>query len=117
MHAVGARFGIYSDVGTRTCGGFLGSEGHETIDAETFAAWGVDYLKLDGCYSNITGYERGYPTMGAALQKTKRDIVYSCSWPAYLGIRNTPHVSRTEPYTELSRRLACCALRQKGDVP
>ncbi len=22
------------------------------IDAQTFANWGVDYLKFDGCYSN-----------------------------------------------------------------
>ena len=42
----GVRFGIYSDEGTQTCGGFPGSEGYEKLDADTFASWGVDYLKL-----------------------------------------------------------------------
>ena len=51
MHGRGVRFGIYSDEGTSTCGGYPGSEGFEDIDAKTFASWGVDYLKLDGCYN------------------------------------------------------------------
>jgi hypothetical protein len=29
-----------------TCGRYPGSIGYEAIDAETFAAWGVDYLKV-----------------------------------------------------------------------
>ena len=39
MHSLGVSFGIYSDEGTRTCGGFQGSEGHEATDAKTFASW------------------------------------------------------------------------------
>lgn len=85
MHAKGVRFGTYSDEGTLTCGGFPGTKDHETEDAETFASWGVDYLKLDGCYNDAAGYVTGYPAAGAALQKTCRNITYSCSWPAYLG--------------------------------
>ena len=50
---------------------------------------GVDYLKLDGCYNNQAGYATGYPAMGSALQNSGRDIVYSCSWPAYLGDNET----------------------------
>ena len=71
----------YSDEGTQTCGGFAGSKGHEKQDAETFASWGVDYLKLDGCYNDQPGFVAGYPKMGAALQGTDRNITYSCSWP------------------------------------
>jgi hypothetical protein len=85
MHSKGVRFGIYSDEGTKTCEGYPGSQGYEEIDAQTYASWGVDYLKLDGCYNNIAGYESGYPAMGEALANSGRDIVYSCSWPAYLG--------------------------------
>jgi hypothetical protein len=29
-----------------TCGRYPGSIGYEAIDAETFASWGVDYLKV-----------------------------------------------------------------------
>merc|ERR1712113_794716 len=85
MHAKGVKFGTYSDEGTTTCGGFPGTKGHEVDDANTFASWGVDYLKLDGCYNNQEGYVTGYPAAGAALQATGRNISYSCSWPAYLG--------------------------------
>merc|ERR1712070_1091938 len=41
--------------------------------------------KLDGCHNDKDGFKTGYPAMGTALQATGRDIVYSCSWPAYLG--------------------------------
>ncbi|KAK6061342.1 hypothetical protein COOONC_00996 [Cooperia oncophora] len=49
MHARGLKFGIYEDFGTKTCAGFPGSLGHLQVDANTFAEWEVDYLKLDGC--------------------------------------------------------------------
>lgn len=83
MRAKGVKFGIYSDEGSQTCGGYPGSQGFEALDAQTFAAWGVAYLKLDGCNNDATGFETGYPAMGEAL--ARYDIVYSCSWPAYLG--------------------------------
>ena len=87
MHAKGVKFGVYSDEGTETCGGYPGSKGHEAIDAATFAAWGVDYLKLDGCYNDKAHYAEGYAAMGKALRapSQSRPIEYSCSWPAYLG--------------------------------
>lgn len=85
MHSKGVKFGTYSDEGTKTCGGFPGTKGYEKDDADTFASWGVDYLKLDGCYNDKAGYVTGYPAAGAALQASGRNISYSCSWPAYLG--------------------------------
>ena len=45
VHALGLGFGMYSDAGKYTCGQYEGSLGYETIDANTFAGWGVDYLK------------------------------------------------------------------------
>ena len=33
MHARGVSFGIYSDEGTKTCGGYPGSKGYEDVDA------------------------------------------------------------------------------------
>ncbi len=50
VHDMGLKFGIYSSAGTLTCGGYPGSLGYEDVDAETFAKWGVDYLKYDNCY-------------------------------------------------------------------
>jgi alpha-galactosidase len=42
IHDMGFKFGIYSTAGTKTCAGYPASLGHEEVDAETFAAWGVD---------------------------------------------------------------------------
>ena len=51
VHAKGLELGIYSTAGTGTCQRLPGSLGHERADAETFAAWGVDYLKYDHCFT------------------------------------------------------------------
>ena len=51
VHALGLKYGMYSSAGTMTCGRYPGSLGYEAIDAETFAEWGVDYLKV--CDTNI----------------------------------------------------------------
>lgn len=49
IHARGLKLGIYADVGTYTCALYPGSLGYYDIDAKTFAEWGVDLLKFDGC--------------------------------------------------------------------
>lgn len=82
-HSKGLKLGIYADFGNHTCGGYPGSQYHLETDAETFAEWGVDMLKLDGCYTRVQDMDAGYPAMGKALNGTGRPIVYSCSWPDY----------------------------------
>uniref|UniRef100_A0A915PND5 Alpha-galactosidase n=1 Tax=Setaria digitata TaxID=48799 RepID=A0A915PND5_9BILA len=84
MHQRGLKLGIYEDYGTATCSGFPGSYQYTKIDAETFANWQIDYLKLDGCNINVDLMPSGYAEMGQMLNMTGRPIVYSCSWPAYL---------------------------------
>lgn len=69
------QLGIYSDVGTKTCGGYPGTRDSKTgedytqIDAQTFSDWKVDSLKLDGCYQDSKLYNRTYPAFTAALSK------------------------------------------------
>ena len=82
-HSKGVKLGIYNDYGTKTCGGYTGSEGYLQRDAQTFAEWEVDYLKMDGCYSELLDQGDAYPAMTRFLNETGRKIVYSCSWPAY----------------------------------
>ncbi|MBU6340250.1 MAG: putative Ig domain-containing protein [Bacteroidetes bacterium] len=85
LHKKGFKMGIYSSPGPKTCGNFLGSYQHEAQDAQTWADWGVDYLKYDWCsYSGIApekpdleAYKHPYAVMRAALNATNRDIVYS----------------------------------------
>ena len=84
VHKLGLKLGIYEDYGNLTCGGWIstylhiycryiylprcggypGSLGHLQTDAETFASWGVDYVKLDGCYSEPKDMDTGYPEFG-----------------------------------------------------
>jgi len=49
VHSKGLLFGLYTDVGTATCGGQPGAWGHECADAQMFAEWGIDWLKEDHC--------------------------------------------------------------------
>ena len=83
LAALGVKLGLYADEGSATCQMYAGSAGREAEDAATFADWGADYLKVDGCNSSPEGFECGYPRFGEALGP--EGITFSCSWPAYLG--------------------------------
>ncbi|RAS71402.1 alpha-galactosidase [Lentzea atacamensis] len=82
IHARGLKFGIYTSAGTLTCAKTMpGSLDHEEIDAQTFADWGVDYLKYDNCNNEGRPALERYTKMRDALKKTGRPIVYSiCEW-------------------------------------
>jgi alpha-galactosidase len=85
VHGKGLKLGLYSDRGTKTCAGKPGSYSYETKDAQTYASWGVDYLKYDNCSpaagSNI---QTDYTNMANALKATGRPIVFSiCAWWFY----------------------------------
>lgn len=81
VHAKGLKLGIYSSPGPRTCGSYPASYGHEKQDADTFASWGIDYLKYDWCSASAI-YKNDqlqpvYQKMGEALEATGRPIVFS----------------------------------------
>jgi len=81
VHALGLKFGIYSDAGKKTCMERPGSRGHEYQDARTFAAWGVDYLKYDWCNSGQQNPYESYAVMSDALKECGRPVVFSiCEW-------------------------------------
>ena len=81
VHFKGLKLGIYSDAGTLTCQGRPGSRGYEQKDADQYAAWEVDYLKYDWCYTSGMNMQQSYTLMRDCLLNTYRPIVYSiCSW-------------------------------------
>jgi len=81
VHARGLKLGIYSSAGTATCQGLPASLGHEEVDAQSWADWGVDYLKYDNCNNQGVPAQERYQAMGDALAATGRPIVYSiCEW-------------------------------------
>ncbi len=71
VHSLGLKFGIYSSPGPQTCAGYEGSYGHVQQDAETYAKWGVDYLKYDLCsYLGIMHKEADHnPAKALAMQQ------------------------------------------------
>ena len=99
VHNLGLKIGLYSSPGPWTCGGCAGSWQHEQQDAQTYAAWGFDYLKYDWCSygsvadgtvtnvmavrSNGSPNKQGdvaiypYKIMGNFLREQNRDIVFS----------------------------------------
>ncbi|XP_053434830.1 alpha-galactosidase A [Nycticebus coucang] len=99
VHSKGLKLGIYADVGNKTCAGFPGSFGHYDIDAQTFADWGVDLLKFDGCHcDSLKILGEGYKYMSLALNKTGRSIVYSCEWPLYMRPFKKPNYKEIRQY-------------------
>ena len=82
VHSKGLKFGMYSCAGLRTCADYPASFDHEYLDAETFAEYGVDFLKYDYCYKPETANgELLYRRMALALRSTGRDILFSaCNW-------------------------------------
>ena len=92
VHSKGLKIGIYSGPGTKTCGGFAASLGHEEQDAKMYADWGIDYLKYDLCSFIPDVMEKqapndkaaqmrlmfaAYDKMAKALKATGRPIVFS----------------------------------------
>jgi alpha-galactosidase len=92
VHSKGLKIGIYSGPGTKTCGGYAASLGHEEQDAKMYADWGIDYLKYDLCsfYEDVMQKQApndkaaqmrlmyaAYDKMGKALKATGRPIVFS----------------------------------------
>lgn len=110
IHGKGLKFGIYSDVGTKTCAGYPASQWYMETDAQTFADWNIDYLKFDGCnYDSKNGYRDGYPPMAFFLNKTGRPIALSCEYALYqLGVGEVPDYK--------GQAAACNVARNYGDI-
>jgi alpha-galactosidase len=99
IHTMGLKLGIYSSPGPETCGGHVGSYQFEQKDIDTWASWGIDYLKYDWCsYSDIAKLKnlenfsptidneqdldelkKPYQVMQKAIENMnpKRDMIYS----------------------------------------
>ncbi len=82
IHRLGLKLGIYESAGTATCTGRPGSYGHYTQDADTFASWGVDFVKLDSCHLPSGANPAVlFNQFGTALSAINPSIVYSQELP------------------------------------
>jgi alpha-galactosidase len=98
----GFYFGIYEDAGNVSCAGYPGSYGYEAIDAETFASWGIDYLKVDGCNvspATEADYHQRYLTWHEAFDNMSQPLIFSQSAPAYFSYWVTGSDNLTDWYT------------------
>lgn len=86
LHERGLLFGVSSAAGIRTCAqhsgrsaGSTGSLGRESLDAATFAGWGVDYLSYDWCsgQTDRDGQIAAFTAMRDALRELGKPIVYA----------------------------------------
>jgi alpha-galactosidase len=57
LHANGFKLGLYTDAGMTGCGVDDGAYGHYQQDFNTFAAWGVDAVKVDWCGGSAQGLD------------------------------------------------------------
>jgi len=81
VHSKGLLFGLYTDIGPKTCAGRPASAGYFDIDAVTYAEWGIDYIKVDWCNCDDLDAPAEYTRFRDALRRAGRPIVLSiCEW-------------------------------------
>jgi len=81
VHGKGLKLGVYTDAGRFTCQHRPGSYEHEAQDVNTYAAWGVDYVKIDWCHAEGLDAEAQYRKFHDAFGQAARPMVFSiCNW-------------------------------------
>jgi len=98
----------FSARGNMTCQNRPGSLGYEVKDAQTYASWGVDYLKMDTCH-NTAGIPAvvEYSIMRDALNATGRPIFFSLC-----GKSNNSDVDSLFDYPFISLKNRWCRCRR-----
>jgi alpha-galactosidase len=83
IHKLGLRFGIYTSAGPTICSHSQpGSQGHYGRDMKTFAAWKVDYVKVDWCaVPHGTDPEKVYAAVARAAANSGRRMLVTVSTP------------------------------------
>ncbi len=91
VHALGLKFGIYTSAGMYNCAyTSAGSYGHYDQDAESFAAWGVDYVKLDWCFVPFHKYPGvSHAEVGSALAEQFGNAILATGRPMLLDLNDT----------------------------
>ncbi|HJT24794.1 MAG TPA: glycoside hydrolase family 27 protein [bacterium] len=81
IHSKGLKFGIYTCAGNMTCGKLTGSRGFEKQDMKMYAAWGVDYVKIDWCNTEGLDSKTQYALFRDGIRESGRPMILSiCNW-------------------------------------
>ena len=109
VHRLGLKLGLYLDASNNwNCEEIPGSDGFDQIDADTLAAWGVDYIKADwGCNDTTpapgSNGPPGYTGMDAAPGNTGFGGPTFSTNPAY---DTDQQHTQTDMYTALADAIA-----------
>ncbi|HEU5087014.1 MAG TPA: NPCBM/NEW2 domain-containing protein, partial [Roseiflexaceae bacterium] len=126
VHERGLKFGIYTDAGSYTCQGRPGSLGYEFQDAATYAAWGVDYVKIDWCFTDGLDAARQYQVWRDAIAATGRPMLISISewgenapwdWAVHSGNMWRTSTDLTPDWAAILRNLDQTAWTNAGAGP
>ena len=112
-HSKGLALGAYLDMGNHTCdwghppppksdGEFPNGPGsylHEATDIATLARWGLDQVKVDGCYrpANTTRYWEGFSLIAEAIAASGRDMILACEAMMYMEHDGCSDASAADP--------------------
>ncbi len=81
VHGRGLKLGIYTCAGELTCEDRPGSLGYEAQDMQTYADWGVDFVKVDWCYAEHLDAASQYALFRDGILASGREILLSiCNW-------------------------------------
>lgn len=83
VHSKGLFFGSYTDRGVRTCDNHVGSGGYYNEDANTWASWPSDFVKVDSCGGVMShaGAIAQFRAIQDAINASNRPMFYSlCGW-------------------------------------
>ena len=77
LRGMGLKYGIYGASSGVTCGTKPGQLYHEDVDARTYVAWGVEFLKSDNCASYALDPSVRFGAMRDALNRTGARVLLS----------------------------------------
>ncbi len=123
IHARGLLAGIYTDAGAGGChSGQGGSFGHYHRDADQFAAWGYDAVKVDYCGGHDLGVDSARPYRAFAHALThnasrRRMLLNVCNWitPGFFGPGNPPY-NRSAYYSHVFAPRIASSWRTGTDI-
>jgi alpha-galactosidase len=119
VHGKGLKLGIYTDAGRFTCQHRPGSYEHEVQDINTYAAWGVDYVKIDWCHAEGLDPVVQYSKFHDAFAQAARPMVFSiCNWGVKAPWVWGPHIGNlwrtTEDISDHYDRMSVIGFSQNG---
>ena len=130
VHGLGLKIGIYTDVTTTPCvhgqypnqSQVPGSWGHYQQDADTFARWGMDYVKADFCNAKLpNGTEIdptvAYPAFSRALNATGRPMYFLVCYDRWINTSSGLPLSGKRPVWEWAHPVANAYRLGTGSPP